>query len=78
MYLELTYPPPKLGANLLIEVTGRETSFDLGLNSGRARPGPAITPRSSGKKICRTPTAQYGVGLRYLSMSVPVGGDPPQ
>ena len=65
MYLELNYPPPKLGANLLIEV----------LDKSEAAPDPIIehqTPRTCyyakviWKKNLPHSTAEYGVGLRYL------------
>lgn len=69
MYLELTYPPPKLGANLLIEVldqvegqeeSGLDPLFDV------HQPIMCYYAQVIWKKNLPQITAGYGVGLRYL------------
>ena len=66
MYLEMSFPPPKLGASLLIEV----------LNGFEGEPlldGDAPRPRYHAEVIWKRnlpgPEAVYGVGLRCVSMS---------
>lgn len=72
MYLEINYPPPKLGANLLIEV----------LDQNDAVTDPMIENRSTKtcyyakviwKKNLPKSDAEYGVGLRYLFAANPEG-----
>jgi len=70
MYLELQFPPPKLGANLLIEVMdgdGEQPWFD------RNAPKTCYYAKVIWKKNLTDNQAHYGVGLRYLSMNTPEG-----
>lgn len=66
MYLELQFPPPKLGANLLIEVL---------LDDGNESWNDEYAPRTCyyakviWKKNLPESDRHYGVGLRYLSMA---------
>lgn len=66
MYLELDYPPPKLGANLLIEVLDQEAAIQDPMieyqNSKTCYYAKVIW-----KKNLSRSNAEYGVGLRYLS-----------
>lgn len=64
MYLELNYPPPKLGANLLIEVLEGEELQN---------PKTCYYAKVIWKKNLPDSNAEYGVGLRYLS-SAPAEG----
>jgi hypothetical protein len=67
MYLELNYPPPKLGANLLIEVVEDEPATTW----HRESPARACYyAKVIWKRNLSDSNAQYGIGLRYLSMSV--------
>lgn len=64
MYLELQYPPPKLGANLLIEVlegAGSEAWSEEGA------PRTCYYAKVIWKKNLPESERHYGVGLRYLS-----------
>jgi hypothetical protein len=67
MYLELTFPPPKLGANLLIEDEPAATWVRE--NPPRA----CYYAKVIWKRNLPDSEARYGVGLRYLSMSAPRG-----
>lgn len=70
MYLELTFPPPKLGANLLIEVIEDEPAATwVRENPPRA----CYYAKVIWKRNLPDSEARYGVGLRYLSMSAPRG-----
>lgn len=66
MYLELKFPPPKLGANLLIEVpeVGDEAMWDDDNVPCRRYYAKVIW-----KKNLPESDRHYGVGLRYLSMA---------
>ena len=70
MYLELTFPPPKLGANLLIEVMEDEPTSAWFRESP---PRVCYYAKVIWKRNLPETEARYGVGLRYLSMSVPRG-----
>jgi hypothetical protein len=70
MYLELDYPPPKLGANLLIEVLGREEEL-RGSEFEYQAPKTCYYAKVIWKKNLPDPTAGYGVGLRYLFSAGP-------
>jgi len=70
MYLELDYPPPKLGANLLIEVLGREEEL-RGSEVEYQAPKTCYYAKVIWKKNLPDPTAGYGVGLRYLFSAGP-------
>ncbi len=65
MYLELDYPPPKLGANLLIEVLGREEELRDAAYEYQA-PKTCYYAKVIWKKNLADSPAGYGVGLRYL------------
>lgn len=69
MYLELNYPPPKLGANLLIEVLEEEA-----LQNPQAEylnPKTCYYAKVVWKKNLPHSSAEFGVGLRYLSSTPP-------
>lgn len=63
MYLELQFPPPKLGANLLIEV--------IEMDEGKAweddAPRRCYYAKVIWKRNLPESERHYGVGLRYLS-----------
>ncbi len=63
MYLELRFPPPKLGANLLIEVLDQADPDPLLDNFA---PKVSYYAQVIWKKSLPETTAGYGVGLRYL------------
>ncbi len=65
MYLELTYPPPKLGANLLIEVLGRAEELQDSMVEYQT-PKTCYYAKVIWKKNLPHSNAEYGVGLRYL------------
>jgi hypothetical protein len=70
MYLELDYPPPKLGANLLIEVLGREEELrDSEFEHQAAKT--CYYAKVIWKKNLPESPAGYGVGLRYLFSASP-------
>lgn len=66
MYLELQFPPPKLGANLLIEVIdeGGGDAWD-----DDSAPRRCYYAQVIWKRNLPEPERHYGVGLRYLSMA---------
>ena len=68
MYLELNYPPPKLGANLLIEILENE-ELQNPMEEYR-NPKTCYYAKVIWKKNLPDSNSEYGVGLRYLS-SVP-------
>lgn len=70
MYLELDYPPPKLGANLLIEVLDREDAAQDPLVECQ-RPKTCYYAKVIWKKNLPHSSAEYGVGLRYLFTAGP-------
>ena len=70
MYLELDYPPPKLGANLLIEVLGREEELRGAAFESQA-PKTCYYAKVIWKKNLADSTDGYGVGLRYLFSAGP-------
>lgn len=63
MYLELRYPPPKFGANLLIEVLDQA---DLDPLLDNCAPKVSYYAQVIWKKNLPETVAGYGVGLRYL------------
>ena len=65
MYLELNYPPPKLGANLLIEVLADEELQNP--VAEYQNPKTCYYAKVIWKKNLPDSNAEYGVGLRYLS-----------
>lgn len=65
MYLEINFPPPKLGANLLIEIMDqqeREASEMSGVETSQA----CYYAKVVWKKNLINSKADYGVGLEYL------------
>lgn len=71
MYLELNYPPPKLGANLLIEVLEEDALLDPLVEY--QTPKTCYYAKVVWKKNLPDSNAEFGVGLRYLS-PVPLEG----
>ena len=68
MYLEISFPPPKLGASLLIEVLeGDDSETWLDAESPKA----CYYAKVIWKRNLPDSPAGYGVGLRYLSMASP-------
>ncbi len=66
MYLELNYPPPKLGANLLIEVLA-EGNGNMDIEEEAQEPKTCYYAKVIWKKnLHNSMTADYGVGLSYL------------
>ena len=70
IYLELDYPQPKLGANLLIEVLGREEELS-GLEFEHQAAKTCYYAKVIWKKNLPDSAAAYGVGLRYLFSANP-------
>jgi len=70
MYLELNYPPPKLGASLLIEVLDDSEPLSSGWFE-ETPPKTCYYAKVIWKKNLTQSKAQYGVGLRYLSSTQP-------
>jgi hypothetical protein len=70
MYLELKYPPPKLGANLLIEVLDRENAEQDPMVECQ-NPKTCYYATVIWKKNLPDSNAEYGVGLRYLFTAGP-------
>lgn len=66
MYLELRFPPPKLGANLLIEVL---EDGDDEMWGDENVPRRCYYAKVIWKKNLPESDRHYGVGLRYLSMT---------
>lgn len=69
MYLELDYPPPKLGANLLIEVLDQEDAVQDPMIEYQY-PKTCYYAKVIWKKNLPNSNAEYGVGLRYLFSAV--------
>jgi len=65
MYLELDYPPPKLGANLLIEVLDQDAAVQDPMMEYQ-HPKTCYYAKVIWKKNLPDSNAEYGVGLRYL------------
>ena len=65
MYLELHYPPPKLGANLLIEVMDPQETNTSEL-SGMEKSQACYYAKVVWKKNLVNSQADYGFGLEYL------------
>jgi hypothetical protein len=70
MYLELEYPPPKLGANLLIEVLDQEDAVQDPMFEYQ-HPKTCYYAKVVWKKNLPNSSEEYGVGLRYLSTAGP-------
>lgn len=70
MYLELDYPPPKLGANLLIEVLDQDAAA-LDPMVEYQHPKTCYYAKVIWKKNLAQSDAGYGVGLRYLFTASP-------
>ena len=66
MYLEIDYPPPKLGASLLIEVLD---AADGNAPIGAGDPRACYYAQVIWKRNLSDSRAGYGIGLRYLSMA---------
>lgn len=70
LYMELKFPPPKLGANLLIEVLEYDLEDDTWLPSPRRKAQTCYYAKVVWKKnLPDSPTADYGIGLCYLQTS---------
>lgn len=70
MYLELDYPPPKLGANLLIEVLDQNAVIQDPMVEFQP-PKTCYYAKVIWKKNLAHSNAEYGVGLRYLFTAGP-------
>ncbi len=70
MYMELDYPPPKLGSNLLIEVLDPLVAGH-DAESGKGTVKTCYYAQVIWKKNLPDSDKDYGVGLRYLDPTSP-------